>query len=745
MKKFYILALLFFLILSLESSIAQEKTGLEGYCGTMNFYNESIYYAENFPLGENDIKISKIAIQESIGDIKNFWVKDYYYGNNSWRQIPAVLVNVTNISYIYVELNEPNNASVWYNGTNSGYITQEDINSIAVEFESIYPTDKLYFGDERPLGVDNDPHVTILLFDIDGSYADNWSGSGYFGGYYYSLNEYSNTTNNCSNCNYSNQRKILFIDTYPQIENGNRTSRVPDRNHSNSNYQEGLNKSFSTIAHEFQHMIHWYHDPNEDSWINEGISDYAEFINGYGNPESHVQAFSKNPGDSLTTWDGALADYGAAYLFILYLSENYGGNSTIKNLVNNTKNGIDGINDTLKITGYNDTFQLIFPGWAIANILSNYSDANISMNYTKISSYPANSTGNIEQWASSYINFSNGNESKLNISFSGFGNSSFNISLIKGQNNSKTIEGISLIGNIGSGIINGLGSLYSYVIMVITSSTGGNYSYLAEYSSVVTTTTSTTSTTTTTSTITTTSISISTTSTTMTSTTSTTLTTTTTSTTTTTMPIPRLYLNPESQTVSIGSRFNVSITVDNITDLYANQFTLKFNPDTLTALNLSGGNLLGKDNGSTIIIINRINNTAGKAEYAETRVGAGNGISDSGILAVMEFNATANGISTLGLEGVLLSNSSANGIAVNIVNGSVSVGVVTTTTTITTTTTSTTSSTTTTIPLSCSLKGDKDCNGLVDDFELLDYINQWAKGIVGDFDLLEAINNWAKG
>lgn len=75
----------------------------------------------------------------------------------------------------------------------------------------------------------------------------------------------------------------------------------------------------------------------------------------------------------------------------------------------------------------------------------------------------------------------------------------------------------------------------------------------------------------------------------------------------------------------------------------------------------------------------------------------------------------------------------------------------TTTTTSTTTTTTqmqqttTTSSTTTTIvPTECSKKGDKPpCNGIVDDFELLAYIDQWAKGLVGDFDLLEATNNWA--
>jgi len=44
----------------------------------------------------------------------------------------------------------------------------------------------------------------------------------------------------------------------------------------------------------------------------------------------------------------------------------------------------------------------------------------------------------------------------------------------------------------------------------------------------------------------------------------------------------------------------------------------------------------------------------------------------------------------------------------------------------------------------CDLKGDQSpCDGIVSDFELLSYIDQWVQGTVSDFDLLEAIDNWA--
>ena len=31
---------------------------------------------------------------------------------------------------------------------------------------------------------------------------------------------------------------------------------------------------YGTVAHEFQHMIHWYKDRNEETWVNEGFLCY---------------------------------------------------------------------------------------------------------------------------------------------------------------------------------------------------------------------------------------------------------------------------------------------------------------------------------------------------------------------------------------------------------------------------------------------------------------------------------------
>ena len=37
----------------------------------------------------------------------------------------------------------------------------------------------------------------------------------------------------------------------------------------------------ATLAHEFQHMLHWNADPDEDKWLDEGCSEYAELACGY--------------------------------------------------------------------------------------------------------------------------------------------------------------------------------------------------------------------------------------------------------------------------------------------------------------------------------------------------------------------------------------------------------------------------------------------------------------------------------
>ncbi|WP_205128613.1 hypothetical protein, partial [Escherichia coli] len=79
--------------------------------------------------------------------------------------------------------------------------------------------------------------------------------------------------------------------------------------------------TYSVLAHEFQHMIRWYNDRNEDSWLNEGSSELASYLNGYGTG-GFDYLFSRRPDTQLNSWPegpgAAGANYGAAYLFMAY-------------------------------------------------------------------------------------------------------------------------------------------------------------------------------------------------------------------------------------------------------------------------------------------------------------------------------------------------------------------------------------------------------------------------------------------
>ncbi len=110
-----------------------------------------------------------------------------------------------------------------------------------------------------------------------------------------------------------------------------------------------------TLAHEWQHLLHNYTDPNETTWVNEGLSTFAETLVGYSDASHTIDDVSSEgsihcfqgfgitkgrsnpnpnacggPQNSLTMWgdEGAgseiLADYGNAWSFMLFIFDRYG-------------------------------------------------------------------------------------------------------------------------------------------------------------------------------------------------------------------------------------------------------------------------------------------------------------------------------------------------------------------------------------------------------------------------------------
>lgn len=145
-----------------------------------------------------------------------------------------------------------------------------------------------------------------------------------------------------------------------------------------------------TFAHEWQHLLHYYTDPFETNWINEGLSDFAQTLVGYVDAtatveepgaDSHIYCFqgfgtvqtqyNPNPRDcggaqnSLTLWGedpnpaAVLADYGNAYSIMLYLYDRYGTDFLSALHQDGDAQGIASLTAQLEAEGVEDPYSLL--------------------------------------------------------------------------------------------------------------------------------------------------------------------------------------------------------------------------------------------------------------------------------------------------------------------------------------------------------------------------------------------------
>ncbi|MBN2287411.1 MAG: immune inhibitor A [Tissierellales bacterium] len=137
---------------------------------------------------------------------------------------------------------------------------------------------------------------------------------------------------------------------------------------------------YGVVAHEFQHLIHDDNDPYETTWINEGMSMFAEFLCGYGHADSHVEFFLQHPENSLVEWDDhysaetgpeTLADYGQTYLLTLYMYDKY-GRDFIQNLAQDTDQGFASINKILTDYGTGIDFGELFRRFSVAVAIDSF-------------------------------------------------------------------------------------------------------------------------------------------------------------------------------------------------------------------------------------------------------------------------------------------------------------------------------------------------------------------------------------
>jgi hypothetical protein len=321
----------------------------------------------------------------AVGDATRFWVHDVR--DNSFFTSTAILEYETPHAYWWVEDG--------YMGDGRGKVNAEALARSAERFENqTFPTSRRYFGSEWSPGIDGDPHVYIFLGHVPG-----------VGGYFSGPDEYPTVIRPRSN-----QHEMFYIN----LENA-----LPG-----SDYFDGI------LAHEFQHMIHWAMDRNEDTWVNEGLSELAAQVNGYDVGGSEY-AFSLAPDTQLTAWgelDNSASHYGASYLFLAYFLDLY-GEQAVRQLVAEPLNGTLSFEAVLDgLDAVHDDFEELFADWVIANYLDSPSHGAGRYGYADLrlerpryaarhASFPVRERATVHQYAADYILVEG--EGDLRIEFEG--------------------------------------------------------------------------------------------------------------------------------------------------------------------------------------------------------------------------------------------------------------------------------------------------------------------------------------
>jgi hypothetical protein len=136
---------------------------------------------------------------------------------------------------------------------------------------------------------------------------------------------------------------------------------------------------------------------------------------------------------------------------------------------------------------------------------------------------------------------------------------------------------------------------------------------------------------------------------------------------------PIFGVQPQITTVQQGDPFSLGVSIAGVSDLYAFQFDLGFDPAILSAVAVTEGPFL-PSGGSTFFLPGTIDDGSGTITFnADSLIGPVPGVDGSGILAVIQFGALAPGNSAISLSNVQLFDSNLNPINFTTLNGAVAV------------------------------------------------------------------------
>ncbi|MCL2129390.1 MAG: hypothetical protein FWH35_03450 [Treponema sp.] len=333
------------------------------------------------PLPKPGIKTSSFpgkSLAPPVGSTKLFYLETYL-DSRSWLIKTATLMASGTYSDIWV-LND-NIAG----GASANKLDNAKAQTLADKFDLIYPlvTNLLGFenggGPGGNGGVDGDKKIQILVYDIL-DYANNVAAAGYFWGIDFYPNDFELMLYGLR----SNQAEMFYIDA--------------------SQFLKYPMYIYSTLIHEFQHMINfsrksWEKGKISDTWYNEMLSMMTEDIISPligvspSDPDHSIQVrmpvfnltYNWVPITNWATSDylSAMASYAKGFAFGAYLLRNYGGANLLKSILENNTTDIDSITAALKEFSPELNFQKSLSRLGEAMVFGSYvPDGHMSFNKT---------------------------------------------------------------------------------------------------------------------------------------------------------------------------------------------------------------------------------------------------------------------------------------------------------------------------------------------------------------------------
>jgi len=420
-----------------NENIKKTVERIDGSPMLLKIDNEVAKISQNDPEIFNKMKLEKRSSWGyTIGSAHTFWAVN---SSGNFYQVPATCKKVGIHCYLFVE-----------NSSFNDPFTQANVDTLVNAFDNKTPANSkmgIYVSDTTNFGpipnVDNDPKVIILVVDLSNR-----------GGYFSNVNEYSQTVlDNAYPDKYkTNFAEMFYVDASQDVS-----------------YSE------STLAHEFQHMIHFNYfgvkaNSSDLTFINEGWSMVAEVLCGY---DAMSRSYYEGATDQyFYHWASAIEDanpdYSRAAWFAYYLNEQV-GKSVFKKYLQNTISGSTGISYALQEMGSTRTFKSILKDWFFANTVSNktlfpvwgYNDATIKgITGNQYINPNLSLKDSINSLSTRYFTYTSGNT--LNIKFNL--NSNLNVASITYQGSGITVQDIPDPSNI---TISGVGTTISKVTFMV--------------------------------------------------------------------------------------------------------------------------------------------------------------------------------------------------------------------------------------------------------------------------------------